>query len=118
MELQTSSASREGGAIIKMYMEHATDKVNLAGNPAIHKVAELRTEVVNTRTFSSIDFILPGMLGFSLLSAGVFGTAFVFFNLRNTLVLKRFFATPIQRTYIVLGEGLSRVMFSTLTSSS
>ena len=98
-------------------MDHAADKANLAGNPTMHKVAELRATEVETRNFASIDFILPGMLGFSLLSAGVFGTAFVFFNLRNPLVLKRFFATPIRRPYIVLGEGLSRVVFSTLTSS-
>ena len=56
------------------------------------------------------------MLGFSLMSAGVFGTAFVFFSLRQTLVLKRFFATPIQRTYIVLGEGISRVLFQMSTA--
>jgi len=32
------------------------------------------------------------------------------------LVLKRFFATPINRTFIVLGEGLSRVLFSMITA--
>ncbi len=64
------------------------------------------------REYTMIDFILPGMLGFSLLSAAVFGVAFVFFNLRQTLVLKRFYATPINRKNIVFGEGLSRVMFS------
>jgi ABC-2 type transport system permease protein len=32
------------------------------------------------------------------------------------LVLKRFFATPINRTFIVLGEGLSRVLFSLITA--
>ena len=40
----------------------------------------------------------------------------MFFNLRNTLVLKRFFATPISRTYIILGEMLSRVLFQLLTA--
>jgi len=30
--------------------------------------------------------------------------------------LKRFFATPISRTYIVLGEGLARVLFQMLTA--
>jgi ABC-2 type transport system permease protein len=63
------------------------------------------------RTYRTIDFILPGQLGFSLLSSGVFGVAFLFFNLRQQLVLKRFFATPIKRSYIVLGEALSRVIF-------
>jgi ABC-2 type transport system permease protein len=68
------------------------------------------------REYKTIDFILPGQLGFSLLSSGVFGVAFMFFNLRNTLVLKRFFATPISRTHIILGEGLARVLFQMLTA--
>ncbi|MBS1754216.1 MAG: ABC transporter permease [Ferruginibacter sp.] len=73
-------------------------------------------DIETVREYKTIDFILPGQLGFSLLSSGVFGVAFMFFNLRNTLVLKRFFATPISRTYIVLGEALSRVLFQLLTA--
>jgi ABC-2 type transport system permease protein len=68
------------------------------------------------RAYKTIDFILPGQLGFSLLSSGVFGVAFLFFNLRQQLVLKRFYATPIKRPYIVLGEALSRVIFQLLTA--
>jgi ABC-2 type transport system permease protein len=68
------------------------------------------------RVYRTIDFILPGQLGFSLLSAGIFGVAFLFFNLRQQLVLKRFFATPITRTYIILGEALSRVIFQMITA--
>lgn len=73
-------------------------------------------EKIPGRTYRTIDFVLPGQLGFSLLSAGVFGVAFLFFNLRQTLVLKRFFATPISKTHIVLGEGLSRVIFQLTTA--
>lgn len=73
-------------------------------------------DIEQVREYKTIDFILPGQLGFSLLSAGVFGVAFMFFNLRNTLVLKRFFATPINRTFIILGEGLSRVIFQMITA--
>lgn len=67
--------------------------------------------VLPGRRYKTIDFILPGLLSFSLLSAAVFSTAFLFFNLRQTLVLKRFFATPIKRIYIVLGEALARLVF-------
>lgn len=73
-------------------------------------------EKVPGRIYRTIDFILPGQLGFSLLSAGVFGVAFIFFSLRQTLVLKRFFATPIKRSYIVFGEALSRVIFQMSTA--
>jgi ABC-2 type transport system permease protein len=117
LTLQTSKASGEGGAMLKMMLMYAVDQANLAMAPDAPRIAQLSTLEVRDHAYKSIDFILPGMLGFSLLSMGVFGTAFVFLNLRNTLVIKRFFATPIQKTYIILGEGLSRVLFALLTSS-
>ena len=80
--------------------------------PEFNEVRDI--EVV--REYKRIDFILPGQLGFSLLSSGVFGVAFMFFNLRSMLVLKRFFATPISRTHIILGEGLARVIFQMITA--
>lgn len=73
-------------------------------------------DITVIRKYKSIDFILPGQLGFSLLASGVFGVAFMFFSLRTTLVLKRFFATPISRTFIILGEMFSRVLFQMLTA--
>ncbi|MGC4056983.1 MAG: ABC transporter permease [Chitinophagaceae bacterium] len=69
------------------------------------------------RDFKTIDFILPGQLGFSLLAGSVFGTAFIFFNMRQTLVLKRFFATPVRREIIVLSEGFARLLFQLVTAA-
>jgi len=110
-EVQTSSASPEGGTFLKMFLSQIIDKANLKGQQITQPVAELRSEEIEGRKFKTIDFILPGQLGFSLLSTGVFGTAFVFLSLRNTLVIKRFFTTPINRMFIVLGEALSRISF-------
>ena len=78
------------------------------------KMAEVHETTISGREYKYIDFILPGMLGFSLLSSGVFGTAFVFISLRLTLVIKRFFATPVKRYSIVLGEAIARLIFSLL----
>jgi ABC-2 type transport system permease protein len=91
------------------------NEVNFPNTPSVGVISN---EVVKIegRPYRTIDFILPGQLGFSLLSAGVFGVAFIFFSLRQTLVLKRFFATPIKRQYIVLGEALSRVLFGLITA--
>lgn len=69
-------------------------------------------------TLKKIDFILPGQLGFALLAASVFGTAFLFYNLRNNLVLKRFLATPVNPLSIILAECLSRVTIQTLAAST
>jgi len=62
-----------------------------------------------------IDFFLPGMIGFSLIGSAVFGVAFTFYSLRETLVLKRMYSTPIKRQYIILGESISKVIFNLLT---
>lgn len=110
----TSEASREKGVIIKSVLEHMADKLNLQEARIEQPMVQLKTQEVKGRAYQTIDFVLPGQLGFSLLSSGVFGTAFVFFNLRQTLVIKRFFATPIRKPYIVLGEALSRLVFSLL----
>lgn len=89
---------------------------SLYPNAPTYAVINQEVQKIPGRTYRTIDFILPGQLGFSLLSAGVFGVAFLFFNLRQQLVLKRFFATPVKRSYIVLGEALSRVIFQITTA--
>ncbi|MDI9319151.1 MAG: ABC transporter permease [Phycisphaerales bacterium] len=89
-------------------------------NPEIaQKIADQATVTVTAtkmREFKTIDFILPGQLGFSLLAGSIFGTAFIFFNMRQTLVLKRFFATPVRREVIVLSEGIARMVFQIITA--
>ena len=114
VDMQTSSASQDKGHVLKSVMENLINQLNLKGVRPAGRVAELRQTQVQGRKYSMIDFILPGQLGFSLLSTGVFGTAFVFFNLRQTLVIKRFFATPIRRPFIIIGEALSRLIFAIL----
>jgi ABC-2 type transport system permease protein len=81
----------------------------------IPRVAELRSETIPGRAYKLIDFLLPGMIGFSLIGSAVFGVAFVFFNYRETLVLKRMYASPASKSTIVIGESLGRVIFLMIT---
>ncbi len=114
VELKTSDASPAKGEVISLIIENTVNRMNIDEAHLRGAAAALQRVQVTGRKYRTIDFILPGQLGFSLLSAGVFGTAFVFFNLRQTLVLKRFFATPIRRPFIILGEAGSRMVFSLL----
>jgi len=84
-------------------------------NQRIEKIATVSTEQIEGRPYRMIDFYLPGMIGFSLIGSAVFGVAFVFFNLRQTLVLKRMFASPVSKSNIVIGESLGRVLFQLIT---
>ncbi len=118
--LKSSNASNDKWPQVLPVLEGLVNKINnaiYANRPTFAALDfDMEKDIETVREYKTIDFILPGQLGFSLLSSGVFGVAFMFFNLRNTLVLKRFFATPVSRTYIVLGEGLSRVIFQMITA--
>ncbi|MES2457828.1 MAG: ABC transporter permease [Bacteroidota bacterium] len=108
--VQYTSASMDKGNILKSVLNNLLYSLNTRDiKPS---VAEIRESTVHGRVYRTIDFILPGQLGFSLLSTGVFGTAFVFFSLRQNLVIKRFFATPVSRSSIVFGEGIARIGFA------
>jgi len=113
LNIQYTNASGQKDAILKSLLNSIFYQINIHGNIA-PPVAELKETTVTGRQYTYIDFLLPGMLGFSLLSSGVFGTAFVFLSLRLTLVIKRFFATPVKKYSIVLGEALARLVFSWL----
>lgn len=110
--VQYTSASVDKGSILKSVLTNLL--YNLNTKDVKPTVAQLNESTVQGRIYRTIDFILPGQLGFSLLSTGVFGTAFVFFSLRQNLVIKRFFATPVKRSSIVFGEGLARIGFALL----
>ncbi|MEP7110677.1 MAG: ABC transporter permease [Ferruginibacter sp.] len=118
--LSTTSASNDKWPQFMPVMNSIVNKISNEkySNRPTYAIPDFKYErdVEIIREYKTIDFILPGQLGFSLLNSGVFGVAFMFFNLRNTLVLKRFFATPISRTHIILGEGLARVIFQMLTA--
>ncbi len=119
INLKTSEAvNPQNLQVLKSILNSIIASINKGTYPQAPTFAAINEDVqkIPGRTYRTIDFILPGQLGFSLLSAGVFGVAFLFYNLRMQLVLKRFYATPIQRSYIILGEAISRVIFQLSTA--
>ena len=117
LEMIHASAGADKIGLLQAALRDINYTLSQQNNPTMPLYAKITTPPpVPGRVYRNIDFILPGQLGFSLLSAGIFGVAFVFFNLRQTLVLKRFFATPISRASILLGEGLARVLFQLTTA--
>lgn len=114
----SESVNPQNLQVLKSIINSIVADINKTKYPTTPTFASINEDIhkIPGRTYLTIDFILPGQLGFSLLSAGVFGVAFLFYNLRQQLVLKRFYATPIQRPYIILGEALSRVIFQMSTA--
>lgn len=117
VEIKSSTASVDRINILRSIVQTAVYHAEFQAQgktPSFATVTETQTK---GRIYRTIDFILPGQLGFSLLSTGVFGIAFMLFNLRETLVLKRYYASPIRKGFILLGEGLARVIFQVFVSA-
>jgi ABC-type multidrug transport system permease subunit len=74
-------------------------------------IFEIQTQDIASQETRYIDFVLPGILGYSLLSSAVFGVAYSFLSLRKTQVLKRLFAAPTITQSFILGQSMSRFVF-------
>lgn len=113
---RATTASADKYVIFLPMLENVINRIDKSMLDDQPTIAATKTDIRQVREYRTIDFILPGQLGFSLLSMGVFGVAFLFFNLRQQLVIKRMFATPVSKTAIVVGEGVSRVIFQLVTA--
>ena len=58
-----------------------------------------------------IDFLIPGLLGFNLMSSGLWGVGFVIVEMRFRKLIKRMIATPMSRTHFLLSFVLVRAIF-------
>ncbi len=114
VSLLTSNAASNKFAFLQSTIEQAINHLNAGIFPKNFSAGKVTVKRTQGRVYHQIDFILPGQLGFSLLMAGVFSSAFLFFNLRQSFVLKRIFATPVKRGYLIMGELTSRMMFQVI----
>lgn len=58
-----------------------------------------------------IDFLIPGLMGLSLMGGGLWGVGFVAVEMRVRKLLKRFLATPMRRWQFLLSIMVSRMLF-------
>jgi ABC-type multidrug transport system permease subunit len=58
-----------------------------------------------------IDFLVPGLLGMSLLGGGLWGVGFAIVDMRIRKLLKRLVATPMKKSHFLAGIMISRLLF-------
>src|SRR6187551_2452648 len=64
LEVQTSKASGEKSIIALSLLEHILDRYNLKAAGVTEPIAVIRNREVEGKAYKTIDFILPGQLGF------------------------------------------------------
>jgi ABC-2 type transport system permease protein len=70
----------------------------------------LQFESVESRDLAYIDFLVPGIVGMTIMQLGLFGVAFGFVQLKRTGALRRLFATPTSPAYFLSAQVLSRLI--------
>jgi ABC-2 type transport system permease protein len=66
-------------------------------------------KTITATNLTEIDFLLPGILGMSLMQLGLFGTATVLVQQREQQVLRRLGATPLPRFILLTSQVLFRL---------
>jgi ABC-2 type transport system permease protein len=79
-----------------------------AGRKDVAETEIIKVEEVGSRY---IDFLIPGLLGLSLMGGGLWGVGFVTVDMRIRKLLKRFLATPMKKWHFLGGIIGSRLMF-------
>jgi ABC-2 type transport system permease protein len=80
----------------------------IAGREDVAVVEDVKFEEPGGRY---IDFLVPGLLGMSLMGGGLWGVGFVTVDMRIRKLLKRFLATPMKKSQFLAGIMLSRLAF-------
>jgi ABC-2 type transport system permease protein len=72
----------------------------------------VRFQSVKSRQLGYIDFLVPGIVGMTVMQLGLFGVAFGFVHLKRTGALRRLFATPTSPAYFLGAQVASRLIIA------
>jgi ABC-2 type transport system permease protein len=78
------------------------------------KVITLDASGVATKNLSYIDFLLPGMVGLSIMQLGIFSVAFGFVSYKTTGALRRLQATPVHPSDFLTAQAITRLIVAIL----
>lgn len=92
--------------IIQSVLGQIVSEINLSAM-GVPKLLTLNEEAVQSRSFSYIDFLLPGVMGMGLMFNGLVGIAVDITRYREQRILKRIRATPLPPRLFVLGQVLA-----------
>jgi len=68
-------------------------------------------EAVSTPGARYVDWLVPGLLGMTVMSTGLWGVGFSIVQARTRKLLRRLVATPMRRRDYLLAQALARLVF-------
>lgn len=116
-----ATKAAEGGQLTYEYRFDATRPQSVLARSAVddqlqraagrRDVAQVKLVPLDAPGSRYIDFLIPGLLGMSLMGGGLWGVGFVTVDMRRRNLLKRFLATPMKKSHFLAGLMVSRMLF-------
>jgi len=104
-----AASAQQSGQIGTLILNALVAQV-LLGEQGAGAGALVAIETVNARDLGYIDFLVPGILGLTIMQLGLFGVAFGFVQMKRTGALRRLFATPTPPGYFLSAQIASRLV--------
>ncbi|MDZ7744567.1 MAG: ABC transporter permease [Candidatus Saccharibacteria bacterium] len=98
--------NEQGGITLGSILESIFADIN-AGLVPVDEPFTLQVQPTEAEGLSGLDFLFSGLLGFSILSLGVFGPTTVFPRLKERGILRRYHTTPIRVWQYFAGNVIS-----------
>jgi len=71
---------------------------------------KLNVTGVSNQELNTIDYIVPGIIGFSIMSLGIFSIAQGFITYKSSGALRRLFVTPINPLGFIIAQSFTRLL--------
>lgn len=98
--------TREDSRLARLVMDDLLQRAEGRRDPT--PVAEVAVTEPGSRY---VDFLIPGLLGVNIMSAGLWGIGYVIVENRQKKLLKRLVATPMRRSEFLLSFVILRLLF-------
>ena len=90
-------------------VQSGIDDMNFALTGA-ERLVTLESEAVAARDLGYIDFLMPGVIGMSIMQLGLFSVAFSFVTMKREGVLRRLLATPLNPATLLSAQVVTRLI--------
>ncbi len=98
--------TRPGGRLARLMVDDLLQRSEGRRDPTA--VADDRVPQIGARY---VDFLIPGLVGFNLMSSGMWGIGYVIVEMRTKKLVKRMLATPMRRGDFLLSFVAVRALF-------
>ena len=103
-----NEASPDEAELAMMVLQNVVD--HMPGSQHTDQAGVLNPVRLRGRNLSYIDFLIPGIIGMSIMQMGIFGVAFSFVSLKKRGILRRLSVTPIRPNDFIVGQIFMRLV--------